>query len=85
MRKAMVDKGHPRLSVRRQSELLGINRNRLEPRPTGVIRPESESMAMEIDRLHLDYPELGARRISYWLELEGKPVDSRPAHEADGH
>jgi hypothetical protein len=42
-------------------------------------------MAMEIDRLHLDYPELGARRISYWLELEGKPVDSRPAHEADGH
>ena len=32
MRKAMVEKGHPQLSVRKQCELLGVNRNRLEPR-----------------------------------------------------
>src|SRR5690606_30789875 len=33
MRKAMVKKGDPQLSVRRQCELLGVNRNRLDREP----------------------------------------------------
>jgi putative transposase len=71
MRKTMVDKEHPRISVRRQCQLLGVNRNRLDARPAPVIRPAVEALALEIDRLHLDYPELGARRISHWLGREG--------------
>ena len=31
MRKAMLEKNHPQLGVRRQSELLAVNRNRLKP------------------------------------------------------
>ena len=79
MRKAMVEKNHDRLSLRRQSELLGINRNRITCRAAATINPEEEGLARRIDQLHLEHPELGARRISYWLGREGNPVSRRKA------
>ncbi len=39
MRKTMVEKDHPQLSIRAQSELLGVNRNRLEPKRKVVWQP----------------------------------------------
>lgn len=73
----MVDKRHSQLSVRRQCELLKINRNRLEVRPSARIQRSEEPLARRIDRLHLDHPELGARRISQWLEREEIPAGRR--------
>ena len=32
----MIEKGHKKLSIRRQCELLAVNRNRLEPRRTRI-------------------------------------------------
>lgn len=77
MRKAMVEKGHPHLSQRRQCELLGINRNRLKPRARVGIRPQEQSLARRIDEMYLDSPEMGARRISYCLGREGLHVGRR--------
>jgi putative transposase len=77
MRKAMVEKDHSQLSVRRQCELLAINRNRLEAVASPGIQAGEEEMAKKIDRLHLDHPELGARRISYWLSREGLAASRR--------
>lgn len=77
MKKAMVDKNHPKLSQRKQCELLGINRNRLKPKPTPTIRLEEEELARKIDLLHLEHPELGARRMSFCLEREGKRASRR--------
>jgi putative transposase len=70
MRKAMVERGGP-LSVRRQCELLGVNRNRLaDPVPGGMGEAEQE-MARRIDEVHLRFPEFGTRRMSRWLLREG--------------
>jgi putative transposase len=71
MRKALVEKEGGPLSVRRQCELLGINRNRLAPRPAATLRPGDLSLARRIDELHLRFPEFGTRRMSQWLRREG--------------
>ena len=74
MRKALVEKNHPQLSVRRQSELLGVNRNRLqEPQPS---RASKEDLALmrRMDELALRFPEFGARRMAQTLSRNGPEV-----------
>jgi putative transposase len=77
MRKAMVEKSGSRLSVRRQCELLGINRNRLEGRRPAGLGPGDLAMARRIDEMHLRFPEFGARRMSQCLEREGQKATRR--------
>ena len=53
----MVEREGCALSVRRQCELLGLNRNRLEgPGRSGVGSKDLE-MARRIDEIHLRFPE----------------------------
>jgi putative transposase len=82
MRKAMVEKNHPQLSVRRQSELLAVNRNRLKAERASVPPALSEAdaqVARRMDELYLRFPEFGARRMSLKLTREGYPVSRRRA------
>ena len=51
------------MSVRRQCELLGINRNRLEPRRQAGLHEQELELARRIDEVHLRFPEFGARRM----------------------
>jgi putative transposase len=73
MRKAMVEKDHPQLSLRAQCTLLGINRNRLEPVPSPAWVPEpavqetSESMKL----IHAKDPTMGARQLQRVLARNG--------------
>lgn len=71
MRKALVDMEGSVLSLRRQCELLGVNRNRLEGRRRETRGPEDLAMARRIDEINLRSPEFGARRMSRCLEREG--------------
>lgn len=71
MRKAMVEPTGSQLSVRRQCELLGLNRNRLEVVENKELGESDLAMARRIDELHLRFPEFGARRMSKWLSREG--------------
>ena len=73
----MIDKGHRQLSVRRQCELLGVNRNRLQPRHRGILTEEELITARRIDEVHLRFPEFGARRMEMFLNREGCPVTRR--------
>ena len=78
----MVESTHPQLSVRRQCQLLAVNRNRLEAPPSkrpGPLTESEERVARRIDELYLEYPEMGARRMSWWLKREGHPVSRRTA------
>ena len=76
----MVEDANPQLSVRRQCQLLAVNRNRLEaPLSNGTLTESEERMARRIDELYLEYPEMGARRMSLWLQREGHPVSRRKA------
>lgn len=71
MRKAMVETAGSQLSVRRQCELLGLNRNRLDCPSRGGIGKGDLGLARRIDEIHLRFPEFGARRMSQWLLREG--------------
>ncbi|MEI6716023.1 MAG: IS3 family transposase [Verrucomicrobiota bacterium] len=77
MRKQLVEKNHPRLSLRRQCQLLGVNRNRLEEIRQGGLEGEDLKLARRMDELHLRFPEFGARRMKAWLVRENWPVTRR--------
>lgn len=73
MRKAMVEKAHPQLSVRRQCELLAINRNRLQPQQPSLGRHDL-LLARRMDEIALEFPEFGSRRMRETLGREGHAV-----------
>ena len=56
-RKSLVEKGHS-LSIRRQSELLEINRSSLYIKPLGE-RKENLDLMAQMDRLYMQDPTLG--------------------------
>ena len=68
----MVDTEDAELSIRRQCELLGVNRNRLQRREVDLDEEEL-ALTRRLEELHLRFPEFGARRMSQWLLREGRP------------
>ena len=60
-RKAMIESESP-LSVRRQCQLLEVNRNRLKP-PPAKFTDEDAALCRLIDEIHLEDPAFGARKI----------------------
>jgi putative transposase len=58
----MIERQHKRLSIRRQSKLLGVNRNRLYPRATKTSQ-EDEEIMRHLDELHTRWPFLGQRKL----------------------
>lgn len=66
------------LSVRRQCELLALNRSSLYYQCAGV---DTEDLALmrRIDELHLKYPFYGSRRVSQALRSQGLVVNRKRA------
>ncbi|MCP5111900.1 MAG: IS3 family transposase [bacterium] len=73
MRKTMVEKDHSQLSVRAQCQLLGVNRNRLEPKKPKDWKPGPEHTEMlELVKLaHAKDPTMGARQLLRVLKRNG--------------
>ena len=75
-RRALVDRGHDALSVRRQCALLGVARS-------GVYRarrPASENdlaLMRRIDALFTAWPFLGSRRMAQMLGAGGRPINRK--------
>ena len=59
-----------KLSVKRQCELLELNRSGVYYTPCAVSEQDLQLMR-RIDQLHLDYPFYGSRRIAKQLAREG--------------
>ena len=68
-RKDMIDRTGNQLSIRRQCQLLVVNRNRLDP-PAAGPRDEDLEACRRIDEIHLRAPAFGARKIRDLLRLE---------------
>ena len=68
----MIDRGEP-LSVKRQCELLALNRTGVYYKPRAVSEADL-SLMRRIDELHLLHPYYGARRLAKQLRREGVPV-----------
>ncbi len=69
MRKSLIEPGHPQLSVRRQADLLKVNRNRLSSVARELSTEELE-LCRAIDELHMQRPYYGSRRI--WKDLRSR-------------
>ena len=73
---AHVEPQHAGLSVRRQCELLGLNRSSLYYEPAGAAADDLRLMAL-IDRQYTAHPFYGSRRMTIWLRQRGEEVNRK--------
>jgi putative transposase len=75
-RRALVDWEHPELSIRRQCELLGLNRSTLYY--SGAEESETNLCLMRlIDEQYLQTPFYGSRRMTVWLQGKDQAVNRK--------
>ncbi len=74
-RRALVESNAP-LPMRRQCELLGVNRSSLYYEP---VEPDAEELALmrRMDELHLKQPFFGSRMMTQTLKAEGAIVNRK--------
>lgn len=70
MRKQLIDRDHPQLSVRRQASLVSVNRRRLDSRRRSITQADLD-LRRTIDELHLEHPVFGSRRLVVMLDRRG--------------
>jgi putative transposase len=75
-RRALLDRAHPRLSVRRQCALLSLARSGVY-RPVPVEDETDLALMRRIDELFLAHPFLGSRRLARMVSREGAPVNRK--------
>jgi putative transposase len=68
-----VEPGHPEISLRRQCELLGVNRSGLYYQPRGEGAENLKLMRL-IDEEYTRRPFYGSRRMMWWLHEQGYQV-----------
>ena len=75
-KRALIEVGHAGLSVRRQCELLGLNRSSLyyEAVPETA---ENLRLMRRIDEQYLACPFYGSRRMTAWLVGQGESVNRK--------
>jgi putative transposase len=74
--RALIDVGHPDLSVRRQCHLLGLSRSTLyyEPAPETT---ENLALMRLIDEQYTAHPFYGSRKMTVWLQGQGHAVNRK--------
>ena len=71
-----MERGHPEISVRRQCDLLGVNRAGLYYQPAG--ESEENLMLMRLmDEQYTRRPIYGSRRLAAWLRGQGHGVNRK--------
>ena len=75
-RRARLDRGHPRVSIRRQCQLLGVARSGVYRRPRSA-NDNDLALMRRIDELFTDWPFLGSRRLTAMLRAEGSAVNRK--------
>jgi putative transposase len=75
-RRALLDRDHGKLSIRRQCTLLSVARSGVyrPPRPANDV---DLSLMRRIDELFTAWPFLGSRRMAVMLRAEGEPVNRK--------
>ncbi len=66
----MVEKENEKLSLRRQCELLALNRSSLYYERAGLSE-EGQQILEEMDKIYLDFPSYGSRRMGRELRRRG--------------
>lgn len=69
-----IDLTHPELGIRRQCELLGLNRSSYYYEPAKESAYNLELMAL-LDQQYMETPFYGKRKMKRWLEEQGHKVN----------
>lgn len=69
-KKELVDKDHPDISISKQAQLLGISRSTIYYQP--LVNLEQLELMKEIDKIYMEWPSYGSRRIAKELTLRLK-------------
>jgi len=69
----MIDHQHPKLSIRKQAEILDVNRNRLKPRESKQTQEDHEIMK-KLDEIYMECPFYGQRKLRLELHDHGYKV-----------
>ena len=72
----LIEPDHPALSIRRQCELLGLNRSSLYYEPAGESAEDLQLMR-KIDEQYTACPFYGSRRMTAWLVEQGEEVNRK--------
>ena len=72
----LVEKAHPEISVRRQCELLGLNRAGLYYEPLGESEENLRLMRL-LDEQYTRAPFYGSRKMTEWLRTKGFEVNRK--------
>jgi putative transposase len=75
-KRALIEAEHPDLSVRRQCELIGLNRSTLYYEPASE-SPDNLKLMRLIDEQYTTCPFYGSRRIAAWLGTQGHEVNRK--------
>ena len=75
-RRAMLDREHTQLSIRRQCELLGIARSGVY-RPLRPANDNDLGVMRRLDELFTRWPFLGSRRLARLLRQEGHAINRK--------
>ena len=75
-RRALLDRDHAKLSIRRQCELLGIARSGVY-RPPRAANDNDLGLMRRIDELFTAWPVLDSRRMAKMLEGEGRAINRK--------
>src|SRR5512144_2695114 len=75
-RRSLVEVNHPDLSIRRQCELLGLNRSTFYYEPADAT-PEDLRLMRLIDEQYTACPFYGSRRMTEWLTRQGEEVNRK--------
>ena len=71
-----MDRAHPEISVRRQCELLGVNRSGLYYQPMGESEENLQLMRL-LDEQYTRTPFYGSRKMTEWLATVGPSVNRK--------
>jgi hypothetical protein len=82
LKEEMVERENGKLSIRRQCELLALNRSSLYYERAGLSE-EEQRMLEEMDRICLDFPSYGSRRMGWELRRRGYQSRADAGKEAD--
>ena len=75
-RREIADRQHPALSTVRQCALLGISRSSVYYRPRATSLEDLAVMKL-IDQQYLATPFYGSRRMTVWLQRQGRPMSRK--------
>jgi putative transposase len=76
LKRPLVEPEHPELSVRRQCELLGLNRSSLYYEPATETAANLRLMR-RIDEQYTAHPFYGSRKMTRWLTAQGEVVNRK--------